>query len=80
MPSDKEYVIRLTGFDLGQLVDGLEVRADAWRNTANYLSTGETPTYDFVVEECIDAHEAQRLADHYDCIIAQILEQQPHQE
>jgi hypothetical protein len=29
MPHDKEYVIRLNGFDLGQLIDGLEVRATA---------------------------------------------------
>jgi len=36
MSQDKEYVIRLSGFDFGQLLDGLEVRATAWRNTANY--------------------------------------------
>lgn len=51
MPHDKEYVIRLNGLDLGQLIDGLEARATAWRLTATYLETGEAPD-GFVVEEC----------------------------
>lgn len=28
---------------LGQLIDGLEARADAWRLTVLYLETGEAP-------------------------------------
>ena len=80
MPIDKEYVIRLNGLDLGQAIDGLEYRATAWRNTATYLTTGEAPTMDFVAEECSDAEEAQRLADHYDRIIKQVLEQQAQQD
>jgi hypothetical protein len=80
MITDKEYVIRLTDFDLGQLLDGLEVRANAWRNTATYLSTGETPTNDFSAEECTDAEEAEKLADHYDRIIAKVLEQKALQD
>ena len=55
MPIDKEYIIRLNGFDLGQLQDGLEVRARAWRDTANYLETGESSSPDFVAEQCTDA-------------------------
>lgn len=43
MPHDKEYVIRLGGLDLGQVIDGLEARATAWRLTAAYLETGEAP-------------------------------------
>lgn len=80
MPHDKEYVIRLNGFDLGQLLDGLEVRATAWRNTATYMTTGEAPTADFVAEECTDAEEAKRLADHYDRIIAEVLKQKSEQD
>ena len=43
MEHDKEYVIRLNTFDLGQVIDGLEVRATAWRHTATYLETGRIP-------------------------------------
>lgn len=49
MPHDKEYVIRLNGLDLGQVIDGLEARATAWRLTATYLETGEVFNPDFVV-------------------------------
>lgn len=80
MPTDKEYVIRLNSHDLGQLLDGLEARATAWRNTATYLNTGEAPTEDFVAEECTDVDEAEKLADHYDSIIAQVLAQQAEQD
>lgn len=71
MEHDKEYVIRLNTFDLGQVIDGLEVRATAWRHTATYLETGEAPE-GFVIEECSDAEEAQRLAEHYERIIASL--------
>jgi hypothetical protein len=80
MHNAKEYVIRLTAFDLGQLIDGLEVRARAWRDTATYLQTGEAPSWDFVTEECSDAEEATRLADHYDRIIHSLLEQKAEQD
>ena len=80
MPHDKEYVIRLNGLDLGQLLDGLDVRACAWRATATYLETGEAPSPDFVVEECTDAEEATRLADHYDRIADLIMRQQAEQD
>jgi hypothetical protein len=79
MPIDKEYIIRLNGFDLGQLLDGLEVRARAWRDTANYLETGEASCPDFVAEACNDAAEARKLAEHYERIIALMLDQQTQQ-
>lgn len=79
MQHDKEYVIRLNGFDLGQLLDGLEVRSRVWRDTATYLETGEMPSSDFVVEECTDAKEALQLAEHYERIIAAVLEQKTAQ-
>jgi hypothetical protein len=80
MYNDKEYVIRLNAFDLGQLMDGVEVRARAWRDTATYLRTGEAPSADFVMEECRDAEEAERLAAHYERILDRILAQQKEQD
>ncbi len=79
MQADKEYVIRLNAFDLGQLIDGLEVRADAWRNTAKHMTTGEASKDEFLAEECRDAEEAERLAEHYDRIIATLMKQQAEQ-
>lgn len=63
---------------LGQLIDGLEARADAWSLTAVYLETGEAPD-GFVIEECNDAEEARRIAEHYQRIIAIIIQQQTEQ-
>jgi len=59
---------------LGQLIDGLEARADAWRLTAVYLETGEAPD-GFVIEECSDAEEARQIAEHYQRIIRRVVEQ-----
>ena len=78
MPHAKEYVIRLSGFDLGQVIDGLEARATAWRRTAAYLATGEVPD-GFVIEECSDRLEAQRLAEHYERIVTSFIQQQTEQ-
>lgn len=78
MPHDKEYVIRLNGLDLGQLIDGLEARAVAWRLTAVYLETGEAPD-GVVIEECSDVKEARRIAEHYQRILANLIQQQAEQ-
>lgn len=77
---EKEYVIRLSAFDLGQLIDGLEVRYTAWRDTAAYLSSGEMPHAEFVAEECHDLEEAEKLAAHYERIMDSLLEQQREQD
>lgn len=74
----KIYRIELDGFDLGQLLDGLDARADAWEKTANYHRTGGLPP-DYIVEECNDADEADKIAAHYRSIIAKIREQQEEQ-
>lgn len=74
----KKYHIELSALDLGQLLDGLEARAAAWEKTASYHRTGESPA-DFMVEECSDAEEADRIAAHYRSIIAQIFEQREAQ-
>jgi hypothetical protein len=74
----KTYRIELNDFDLGQVLDGLEIRAGTWEKTGEYHRTGESPP-DFIVEECSDADEASRIANHYRSIIAKIRKQQEEQ-
>ncbi len=74
MNHDREYIIRLNGIDLGQVIDGLEMRATAWLHTAAYLETGEVPD-GFLIEECEDAEEARRIAEHYQRILTAMVEQ-----
>jgi hypothetical protein len=71
----KTFRITIDSFDLGQILDGLRVRAEAWRNTAEYLETGLVPDDSFICEECRDAEEATKIADHYDKVIADIQRQ-----
>ncbi|HNI04352.1 MAG TPA: hypothetical protein PL010_06930 [Flavobacteriales bacterium] len=78
MDHDKEYVIRLSGSDLGQVIDGLEARTSAWHHTATYLETGEAPD-GFLIEECEDAEEARRIAEHYQRILTAMVEQMMEQ-
>ncbi len=78
MNHDKEFVIRLSGLDLGQVIDGLEARAEAWRQTATFLETGEAPD-GVVIEECSDAEEAHGLAENYRRILRSLMQQQTEQ-
>ena len=72
----RKYRIELDSQDIGQVLDGLEVRRDAWRRTAEVLESGEMPDGEFfVAEECSDADEARWLAERYDAIIGKIREQ-----
>ena len=75
----KRLRIELDSNDLGQAVDGLEARAQAWENTARYLRTGESPDEFFMPEECRDSEEAESIASHYRSIIAKIRKQQEEQ-
>ena len=74
----KTYCIKLGDLDLGQLLDGLEARAEAWEKTAHYHRTGESPP-NFIVEESSDADEASGIANHYRSIIAKIEKQRAEQ-
>jgi hypothetical protein len=76
----KTLTIRLDSEDLGQLLDGLRCRAEAWHGTAEYMETGYSARDDFVVEECSDAEEARAIAAHYDRIISSIEAQVAAQE
>jgi hypothetical protein len=62
--------------DLGQLLDGLVIRAESWRRTAEYLRVGEIPNGEFfLIEECSDEDEANGLAARYETIIQNIRRQ-----
>jgi len=74
----RNYRIELDDHDLGQLLDGLEARAEAWEKTADYHRTGQSTT-DFIVEECNDADEADKIAAHYRSIIFQVQKQREAQ-
>ena len=76
----KILTICLDSDDVGQLLDGLRCRAEAWHGTAEYMETGYSARDDFVVEECSDAEEARAIAAHYDRIISSIEAQVAAQE
>ena len=69
----KYYRIKLDEDDLGQVLDGLVIRAESWRRTAKYLRTGDMPEGElFLIEECSDEEEADGLAARYEAIINNI--------
>ena len=77
----KSYTIELDDLDLGQLLDGLDIRAEAWEKTAQYLRTGALPDDDFfIVEECSKPEEADDIAEHYRSIADKIRRQMEAQE
>jgi len=69
------FQIILKRRDLGQLLDGLRIRAEAWEKTADYLESGFSPDDYFICEECSDSHEARCIARHYETIIGAIEDQ-----
>lgn len=71
----REFTIRLDSLDLGQLLDGLETRAESWRKTADFMESGYAEDDSFVCEECTDGKEAVRVAEHYERLIHSIEEQ-----
>lgn len=76
----RTYRIELDEHDLGQLLDGLEIRADSWRRTAEFLRAGEMPDGEFfMIEECSDEDEAEGIAADYDRIIGMVMAQRNSQ-
>ncbi len=67
------HTITLSSIDIGHILDGLRCRAEAWKNTLDYLESGTEP--DGLIEECNSAKEAQQIADHYNSIIETIEKQ-----
>ena len=68
---DNMITLTLSHNHVGQILDGLRVREQAYRDTARYLEYGITPGpgATFVMEEVSDAEEARNLADFYREII-----------
>jgi len=68
--------ICLSRSEVGQILDGLEVRAEAWEKTSNYLRSGRLPEdKDFQIEECTDISDAEAIAQDYRSIIEKIQSQ-----
>ena len=65
------YHLELDENDLGQLMDGLEQRAESWERTAGYLRSGFLDG-DEVIEECSDPREADSIAAHYRSILQKL--------
>lgn len=80
MTTTAHYQIALSAADLTQALEGLRIRATAWRKTAEYLRHGFSDGDLFICEECSDAHEATCIAEHYERIVANIEDQIVHQK
>ena len=78
-PAMAIYRIELDELDLGQLLDGLEMRAESWERTAEYLRSGYIDG-DYLVEECSKPEEADDIAEHYRSIIRKIQSQMEAQQ
>ena len=71
--SQKWITLKLEEADVGQILDGLECRRDAWRRTAEVLESGdESGDGMFEIEECRDSDEARWLAERYEAILGKI--------
>jgi hypothetical protein len=64
-----KITLTLDLLDVLQLLDGLRIREESWRNTAIYLRDGYFPGDAFVCEECSDEREAESIANSYRRII-----------
>ena len=72
----ENFRIEFNSIDLGQLLDGLESRAESWERTAEFLRTDEMPDGgSFIIEECSEDGEADAIAAHFRSIIAKITAQ-----
>ena len=72
---EREFTLVLSSLDLGQLLDGLRIREEAWRRTASLLRDGYHPEEGFIAEECSKWEEAEGIADHSQKIIDEITRQ-----
>ena len=75
-----EIHITLNAVDLGQIIDGLSIRAEEWERTACWLR-GEMDTASelFLIQECSCPDEAERIARHYWSIVESIRNQTKHE-
>ena len=75
----KIYFLRLDDNDLGQIVEGLQVREESWRRTADYFRSGYNPDASFVIEECNGEYEANQMALFYARILRNLERQRDEQ-
>jgi len=75
----KIYFLRLNENDLGQIVEGLQVREESWRRTADYFRSGYNPDDSFVIEECNGEYEANQMALFYARILRNLERQRDEQ-
>ena len=75
----KQIHLTLGQSEIFQLLDGLKIRAEAWRKTAAYLRTGDSGDDAFLIEECSNPEEADAIANDYETIIAKIRTQLTNQ-
>lgn len=70
---EKIYRIELGSLDLGQLLGGLESRAESWERTPDFLRTETNPEHHFfLIEDCSDPKEADGVAAHFRAIISKM--------
>lgn len=67
--------IEMSDIDLGQTLDALDTRAEAYEKTAAYLDGESIEDDGFIIEEVNDSYEARRVAEHFRSIMAKIEEQ-----
>lgn len=69
----KDYTFTLNGNEVGQLLDGLSIRAELWERTSDCLRSGSMPKGEFfLIEDCSDPSEAEAIAEDYRVIIRKI--------
>lgn len=71
----KKFTIVLDSIDVGQLLDGLESRAESWRKTADFMESGYSRDDSFICEECSDPEEARKISKHFEAVAAAIEKQ-----
>lgn len=71
----REFVLKLNSVHIGQMLEGLRIRAESWRNTEAYMRDGYQPDESISPEECSSEHEAEQIASLYESIISTIEEQ-----
>ena len=76
----KTYPLRLSENDLGQILEGLQARAESWLRTSDYFRKGYNPDVPFVIEECNGEHEANEIPLFYSRIIRNLERQRDEQK
>jgi hypothetical protein len=66
---DKMITIQIDRDDLGQILDGLDVLAQQWRDTLRYHEVGIVSE---CIRECTDADEARWIMNYYEQIISHL--------